>query len=83
MIIPKNVSLHDWANSLAIDFPYADVPVLSHHDNDWVRWGNTLVLSPTFQNAGAVSPASLLPTQRKDWKGWAMMLYLTMMNVAD
>lgn len=80
MIIPNNVTLHDWANSVAIDFPHDDVPALARGDNDWQRWGSILVQAPSFQAAGAISPYSLRPEQRKDWKGWAMSIYLTMGN---
>lgn len=73
MIIPSFVSLLDWANSLLIDFPSENVPVL--YNDNWKEWGNMLIDGPLFSANGAP------PTDTySEWQPWAYAVYLAMLN---
>lgn len=72
MIIPINISLDDWANSLIIDFPNDNVPVFSRGD-DWKKWGDVVRQEPTF-----VENACPGTSVYSDWQDWANAVYLAM-----
>lgn len=74
MMIPRFTSLKDWANSLVIDFPDDDIPLLRHED-DWKSWGNFLIQEDSFADNAAPTTDTF-----KDWKSWADRVFLTMTN---
>lgn len=74
MIIPINISLKLWADSLIIDFPDDNVPIL-RDESDWKSWGNFLVQENTFVNNGAPGTVAY-----SDWKQWAQDVFKTMAN---
>ena len=74
MMIPEFSNISNWANSIIIDFPNDDIPLL-YNEDDWKAWGNSLVQSTTFAQNNAPS------TQRyDDWQTWAKDLYYCMNN---
>ena len=73
MIIPKNISLDNWAGNLVIDFPQDNIPLLK--GLDWKTWGNQLILEDSFAENGA--PPT---TQYNDWETWAQAVFLAMAN---
>jgi len=74
MILPEYISLNDWADSLFIDFPNDNVPILRKSD-DWKEWGDFLIQCNSFQDNDAPSPIGF-----DDWKSWANAVYLSMNN---
>lgn len=80
MIIPIGISDDnwelDWANSLFIDFPTDNIPILTNK-NDWKNWGGQLVQSQSFAENNAPSP-----TTEKDFKSYAERLFYVMSNNA-
>lgn len=71
MILPEFISLRDWADSLIIDFPNDNVPII-YNEEDWKRWGNSVVTGPSFQSLQAPN------TDLYDnWQDWAFVLYRT------
>jgi hypothetical protein len=73
MVIPMNIDLKSWADSLAIDFPLDNIPLL--YDNEWKTWGNSLVQCTSFSINSA--PATTL---FNDWKDWAFAIFHVMNN---
>jgi hypothetical protein len=80
MIVPKHISLHNWAASLVIDFPDDDIPLLDDFDDNWQKWGAALVQCNSFGINNAPSPDLSLNKRKQDWHEWAMMIYLTMID---
>jgi len=71
MILPGYSNLRDWADSLLIDFPNENLPILYTEDM-WKDWGNTIVFSPIFESLNA--PKTDLYDR---WQDWANDLFLT------
>jgi hypothetical protein len=80
MIIPIGISDDewevDWANSLLIDFPNDNIPILTSPRN-WRNWGSQLVQSTSFSENNAPGPAF-----EKDFKTYAERLFYVMSNNA-
>lgn len=76
MIQPNNVSLTVWAQSLVIDFPTSNVPLL-RNEADWKSWGNLMIQDEPFASEGI--PSTELFTDAKEW---ANKFYLAMANYA-
>lgn len=74
MVIPINISLERWAASLIVDFPEENIPFL-YNNQEWKRWGDTLVLNESFASNGAPSPHLY-----DDWRIWAQEVFKTMAN---
>lgn len=71
MILPYFISLIDWANSLLIDFPADNLPIL--YNDDWKSWGNEIIFAPSFERLNAPGTEFY-----EDWRDWAMALYSAM-----
>lgn len=74
MMMPTNTDAVTWANSLIIDFPDDDVPLL-YNEKDWKEWGNQLTLCKNFDREGAPGVHGF-----NDWKEWAISVYYAMQN---
>jgi hypothetical protein len=74
MVIPLDIPLQKWADSLVIDFPNDNIPLL-YNESNWRTWGNFLVEENSFLSNYAPSTKSF-----RDWKQWAMAVFLTMAN---
>lgn len=72
MIYPSNMTFLDWADSLIIDFPLDQIPVL-YRVEEWKPWGNQVILCDSFMEAAAPS------TEEYDdkWE-WAEDVYYAM-----
>jgi len=74
MVNPLGMELIMWADSISVDFPNDNIPVLTDEKN-WKMWGEDLVAAVTFSQNGAPSPAYY-----EDWFSWAQEVYYTMNN---
>lgn len=74
MMVPKETTLSDWADSLVVDFPQDNIPFLSEEE-DWRTWGNNLIQERSFEENGAPGTATF-----KDWRSWAEAVFFTMSN---
>lgn len=74
MILPIGVNLRNWANSLFVDFPNDNIPILTQEAN-WKEWGNQLVQSESFFRNNA--PFTDL---YDDWEPWANHVFYVMNN---
>lgn len=74
MVIPINVDIKDWWDSLAIDFPDDNIPILNDK-NDWKTTGNFLVQENSFAIQGAPSTFAF-----DEFQAWAMEVFNTMNN---
>ncbi len=74
MMIPKDVSLFDWASSLIVDFPSDNIPVLMH-ESHWKEWGDLLVQENSFAKNGSPGTQSY-----SEWKSWSLDLFQSMNN---
>jgi hypothetical protein len=72
MILPDYISLRDWANSLLIDFPADNLPIL-YNEEEWKDWGNEVVFSPSFEKLN--SPGTAI---YENWRDWAVAVYNSM-----
>lgn len=72
MIMPIMIPLLEWANSLLIDFPDDNLPILEKEE-DWKEWGENLKLSDNFSN---------IPTTYgyDNFNDWAYEVYYIMEN---
>jgi len=76
MVDPHGITLLLWADSLAIDFPLDNIPVL-FDEKAWKSWGDDLVAATSFAENGAPSTAFY-----SEWYPWARDVYYTMANYA-
>lgn len=74
MMVPKYTTLQDWADSLVIDFPGDNIPILKE-EGDWKTWGNTLIQETSFSDNGAPGTATF-----EDWTSWAEAVFYVMAN---
>ena len=74
MMIPKSTSFTNWAQSLLIDFPRDNVPILKREE-DWKSFGDMLAQENSFSRAGA--PGTSVYSDK--WV-WAMDLFRAMAN---
>jgi hypothetical protein len=74
MMIPKSASFKDWAQSLLIDFPRDNIPILKNEES-WKEFGDALVQENSFSRAGAPGTAFY-----QDKWIWAMDLFRAMAN---
>lgn len=64
MMIPIDVTVKFWMESLVIDFPDDNIPLLED-EKDWKDVGSFLVQENSFAIQGAPSPASY--EKASDW----------------
>lgn len=74
MVIPKGISEKNWFDSLVIDFPNDNIPILQNV-LEWKKTGNFLVQENSFSIQGAPSP-----DQYEEFFPWAMEIFKTMSN---
>lgn len=74
MILPIETTLRNWADSLFIDFPNDDIPILITEDN-WKEWGNQLIQADSFFDNNAPSTDVY-----NDWQQWANHVFYVMNN---
>lgn len=74
MVIPLDITLKKWADSLVIDFPDDNIPLL-YNENNWRSWGNFLVQENSFSANFAPATNGFL-----DWKNWSQAVFKTMAN---
>jgi hypothetical protein len=72
MIIPIFTDVYTWANSLIIDFPDENIPIL-YNDTEWKDWGNQVSRLDSFLEAAAPG-TELYDT----WQTWADEVYHAM-----
>lgn len=74
MVIPKNITIKEWAASLIIDFPQDAIPILTDEEG-WQKWGDSLVQEDSFASNAA-------PTTRfyEHWEPWAQAVFAAMAN---
>lgn len=74
MVIPKNITLKEWAQSLIVDFPSDLIPRLTDEEA-WKNWGDALVQETSFASNAA-------PGTRfyEDWQPWAQAVFAAMAN---
>ena len=72
MILPKGITLKNFAASLIIDFPNDNIPILTD-EKKWKKWGSLVVQETTFANNGAPGPGRF-----KDATQWTQALFKTM-----
>lgn len=81
MVIPKFISLIDWADNLFIDYPKENLPILLFEDN-WEEWGEILVGTGQFLERACPSPLVTADAEKKrvydDWIQWADQIYMIM-----
>lgn len=70
MMQPINTTLQEWAQSLIVDFPYDNVPILLE-DAEWKEWGNFLGTELTFAD-NTIPQTDTYDT----WDIWANDVYL-------
>ena len=76
MVNPQGLDLLQWADTIFVDFPTNDVPILVD-PTDWKTWGNDLVACTTFELNNAPGTDDYT-----DWYGWAQEVYYSMANYA-
>lgn len=74
MVIPEGITLTLWANSLIIDFPNDNIPLLIN-ESRWQQWASELIGSQSF-----ISNDVPHPNNYDDWKTWAYDVYFLMCN---
>jgi hypothetical protein len=74
MMIPLGTTLSKWAQSLIIDFPLDNIPILQDEKN-WKPWGNTVIQGNSFLKNAAPSPKTY-----KNPNDWAMDVFRAMAN---
>jgi len=76
MVDPWGMQLMGWADTLFVDFPDDDVPVLTD-EKGWKLWGDTLIGCTSFALNDAPGTGAY-----KDWYSWAQQVYYTMNSFA-
>lgn len=76
MILPKYITLKNFAASLVIDFPNDNVSILQS-DKDWKKFGALLIQENSFSNNGAPGPGLY-----KNPDKWAVALFNSMASFA-
>ncbi len=76
MVNPEGITLLLWADSLTVDFPLDNIPILIDEDQ-WKSWGEDLVASTSFAQNEVPSTAFY-----SEWQTWARDVYYTMANYA-
>ncbi len=74
MIYPGYIKLRDWAASLQIDFPTANVPIL-YKEEEWKKWARSIADLEFFKSI-AVPP----PSGNQEWNNWAKEFYRIVMD---
>ena len=78
MVMPKYITLKNWAGSLSIDYPNDVLPVLKE-DEEWEEWGTIVANTGSFKNAAIPTPGSLRNNDKPtDWTEWATVVYYIM-----
>jgi hypothetical protein len=76
MMLPQFTTLKKWADSLIIDFPTDNIPILLD-ETKWKEWGNMLVQENSFSRNAAPGPQGYAA-----WPEWAMAVFYTMAQVS-
>lgn len=76
MVDPRGMDLLGWADSLQVDFPDDDIPILTE-PNNWRTWGNDLTACQTFADNNPPDT-----NDYDDWFTWAQQVYYSMANYA-
>lgn len=74
MILPQGINLRAWANSLFVDFPNDNIPILLQEE-DWKEWGNQLIQAESFFSNNAPTTETY-----NDWQPWANHVFYVMNN---
>ena len=74
MVNPLGMDLRFWADSLVIDFPNDNIPILQDEES-WETWGNDLINTVTFNENSAPDTSTY-----DNWFSWAQEVYYTMSN---
>lgn len=74
MMIPEFTDFKTWANSLIIDFPTDDIPLLYDEDK-WKEWGNVLIQTTSFAENNAPQPETYADPLK-----WAKDVFYSMNN---
>lgn len=81
MVMPKYITLKNWAGSLNIDYPNDILPIL-RNEEEWEEWATIVANTGTFKNAAIPTPASLKKEQNNNepsnWNEWAKTVYYIM-----
>lgn len=75
-MLPQFTTLKKWADSLIIDFPSDNIPILQNEEK-WKDWGDLLIQENSFSRSAA-------PGTRfySDWEEWAMAVFYAMVQVS-
>jgi hypothetical protein len=76
MIVPKDVTMKQFAASLVVSFPTDNIPFLDKEEN-WKQWGNRLIQEQSFADNGAPSTDGF-----SNKLIWAQALFKTMASFA-
>ncbi len=76
MVNPEGMDVLSWADTIFVDFPTDDIPILTDATL-WKTWGNNLVICNTFTNNNAPDTHDY-----DNWLSWAEQVYFTMANYA-
>ena len=69
MILPKNISLKNWSDSLQLDLKDSHPPLLLNEKN-WKSWGNQLIQDNGFGSVGAPTTHGF-----SSWNDWAQSVF--------
>jgi hypothetical protein len=72
MMFPLRTTIKIWADSLIIDYPRDNIPLLTN-DKNWREWGNILVQENQFCGNGAPGTNAY-----QDWLSWAVAVFYVM-----
>lgn len=74
VIIPRDISILQFAHSLIVDFPDDDIPILED-EKDWKEWGDYLIQCDSFAKNGSPSTQGF-----DDQQSWMSAVFSTMAN---
>jgi hypothetical protein len=81
MVMPKYITLKNWAGSLNIDYPNDILPIL-RNEEEWEEWATIVANTGSFKNAAIPTPTSLKKEQNNNepsnWNEWAKIVYYIM-----
>ena len=76
MVNPQGMDVLSWADTIFVDFPTDDIPILTD-PYLWKTWGNDLVTCDTFTANNAPDTDDY-----DNWFSWAEQVYFSMANYA-
>lgn len=84
VIYPHYISLKNWAASLAVDYPDAQLPVLKD-EKKWQEWAAVVANTGAFYRGNVPFPFLIKDGARKDnfqdWQQWAKAVYVCMLDI--